>query len=574
MRHGLLILAFCAAAQAGMLRDVKVVNDRAPDCSSLKAIVRTVTRGCKSDDAKAIALYNFCRYAYYHHAYPNEPGGISAIKLINVYGWGLCGGLHTVQAALWDAAGYKWRYRGWSRPGHTTAEVFYGGRWHYLDTFLKFYAWTPYPDFPDGRTIASQEDLKANPALVTDGFVTDGERKVCYHKGNRFEQVGEAVNWTAPAFMVCGDTLPGVLSGVNSSRNAGSPRGWGGIRFEEQGYSAAVNLGVGYALTLEWDRVDDGWYFRGRKQGPRHTCGDKDYRNCPAIGPILEPYAAPRRERSWSNGTLTFTPDLRSDAFLASLQGVANVVHRDGALHPKDAGQPGRFVVEMASPYAVAKASAAVASEGASIDVSLDGKTWKPVKPSELSGVVRGSYRYGVRVTFRKPITAIELTSVVQHNQEALPYLAPGRNAVTVSAADAEALKAGRLVVTYAYCLGSRSQDAGGILERGAEIARAHYASWSAKPVVVQKVVDKTPFSFEIPVPTPKGKQPVYPRMLFLRREVLAPGQKPMAVPAPPSTPKVGPNETLATLPNPWTMGTTKPPAVAKRPTQSTALAP
>jgi len=156
MRHGLLILAFCAAAQAGMLRDVKVVNDRAPDCSSLKAIVRSVTRECKTDDERAIALYNFCRYAYYHHAYPNERGGISAIKLINVYGWGLCGGLHTVQAALWDAAGYKWRYRGWSRPGHTTVEVFYGGRWHYLDTFLKFYAWTPYPDFPGGRTIASQ----------------------------------------------------------------------------------------------------------------------------------------------------------------------------------------------------------------------------------------------------------------------------------------------------------------------------------------------------------------------------------------------------------------------------------
>jgi len=59
-----------------------------------------------------------------------------------VYGRGLCGGQHTVRAALWEAAGYEWRYRGWRRPGHTTVEVFYGGRWHYLGTFLKFYALT------------------------------------------------------------------------------------------------------------------------------------------------------------------------------------------------------------------------------------------------------------------------------------------------------------------------------------------------------------------------------------------------------------------------------------------------
>ena len=53
---------------------------------------------------KAVAIYNFLNLALYHHAYPSEPGGISALKLINAYGWGLCGGEHTVEAALWKAA--------------------------------------------------------------------------------------------------------------------------------------------------------------------------------------------------------------------------------------------------------------------------------------------------------------------------------------------------------------------------------------------------------------------------------------------------------------------------------------
>jgi len=60
--------------------------------------------------------------------------------------------------------------------------------------------------------------------------------------------------------------------------------------------------------------------------------------------------------------------------------------------------------------------------------------------------------------------------------------------------------------------------------------------------------------------------------MLFVRREVLAPGQMPAAVPAPPSTPKVGPNEELATLPSAWLIGTQLPPAVPARPTTTEVL--
>ena len=124
MKTPLAAFALCLvplAAPAEPLTKVKIASDRAPDCSSLESIVESVTRGCKTDDQRVIALYNFCRYDHYHHAYPNEPGGISALKLVNVYGWGLCGGQHTVMAALWEAAGYPWRYRGWSRRAYRAA---------------------------------------------------------------------------------------------------------------------------------------------------------------------------------------------------------------------------------------------------------------------------------------------------------------------------------------------------------------------------------------------------------------------------------------------------------------------
>jgi hypothetical protein len=225
----------------------------------------------------------------------------------------------------------------------------------------------------------------------------------------------------------------------------------------------------------------------------------------------------------------------------------------------------------------VSKASGKIAGDDAKAEVSKDDKTWAAADPStslgagpgDLSKAVAGSYRYLVRVTFQKPITAVELTSIVQHNQEALPFFAPGKNTVTITAENPQALGKNRLVVTYAYCLGSRNCSYEQVFDRGAEVARAHYAAWAETPIVLQHTIDKFPYTFEVPIATPKGKYPVYPKMVFLRREVLAPGQEPMATPAPLSTPAVGDNETLATMPNAWLIGTTKPASRADVPTKA-----
>ena len=200
---------------AALVARIKVLPDKSPDCSSLKAMANSVTRDCRTNDQKAIAIYNFMQLTHYHRAYPSEPGGIPVLKEINVYGWSLCGGLHSEESALWRELGWDWRFVGWD--GHTTVEAGYDGRWHYLDIFLKFYAWMPDPAAPGGRTIAGEDDLNRNAgALIRNAFVLDPARKCVYAKSNQFTSNGETANWRAPAFLCCGDELEGVISGLKT----------------------------------------------------------------------------------------------------------------------------------------------------------------------------------------------------------------------------------------------------------------------------------------------------------------------------------------------------------------------
>ncbi len=504
-----------------LVHQIKIVNDRAPDTSSLKSIVESVTRDCRTNDQKAVAIYNVNRLFNYHRQYPDEPGRVSALKDFNVYGWSLCGGLHTEEAACWRAMGWKWRYIGW--PGHTTVEAFYDGQWHYLDIFLKFYAWKPDAKAPGGFTIASQADIAKNPNLVLKDMARNEDLGAVFSRFDKPEKVGSGFNWTAQPLLVCGDGAAGVVKGCKAGHIAGSPTEWASIRFDDPNYSTDVNLSPGYSLKLTWQAIPSAYYWvaggKPSKEPPSHTCGDKDYRSTPSIGPILEPYRAiDGQRRSYANGTLLFAPDLANDAFLAGLFAKSNVKVSGGALAPLKAGQPASITVELQSPYVMTRASGKAA--GASAAVSLDGgKTFKKVELADFTAAVKGHYQALVKLTFEKPVKNLKLKAIVQCNRCALPYLAPGKNKITVSAADAKALGHNRLVVTYAYCTGYHTKSFESMVARGERIGIARNATWSEQPTVVQKVflAKDLPATFEIDVPTPKGKFPAYPRHAFHR---------------------------------------------------------
>jgi hypothetical protein len=555
----------------GWVNAVKALPDKAPDCSSLKSIAETVTRGCKTNDEKAVAIYNFMILAHYHRAYPSEPGGIPVLKEINTYGWSLCGGLHSEESALWRELGWDWRFVGWS--GHTTVEAKYDDKWHYLDAFLKFYAWMPDASAPGGRTIAGEDDLDKNAqALIADAFVLDKSRNVVYAKDNQFEIVGDKANWTAAAFLTCGDTLDGVIGGLKTHKGAGRAEGWMAINHATGGYSADLALAPGGSLTNTWDAVEGAWYWSGAKEAPRHTCGNKDLRNTPDAGLVLEPYFP--HVRSYANGTLLVAPDFGNDAFLKSFAATENVKYEKGALVAAQAGSPASVTVLLRSPYVMTRATGA--AEGAdSLEVSIDGgKSFKPADLKDFTGAVKGQVTALAKVGFRTALKSLALEVLVQNNPGSLPYLSPGKNVVTVSVADAKALGDNKLVVTYAYETGYRNKSFEQLCNEGKEVAKQHNATWADTPTVVQKVLGAKdlPATFDIDVPTPKDKYPVYPRMLFVRREVIAAGSKPLALPDKAQEPKRGPNDELKTLPNPFLIGSQPPPARLVRPTKTLTL--
>ena len=558
----------------GLVRGIKVLPDKAPDCTSLKSIVESVTRGCKTNDEKAIAIYNFMRLTHYHRAYPSEPGGIPVLKEINCYGWSLCGGLHAEQSALWREMGWNWRFVGW--PGHTTVEAFYDGRWHYLDVFLKFYAWMPDPNHPAGRTIAGEDDLASNPQeLLVDAFVADPSRKVLYEKGNEFAMFGDKANWQAPAFLVCGDDLPGIIQALRQKNRVGPEPGWGGMNHATGNYSADVNLAPGFALTNTWDKSEGAWYWADSQIAPCHTCGDKEIRNSPEKGPIAEPYLSPDWNcESYANGQLTFRPDLSNPACLRSFATVENATVQDGAIVPADSAKPARISVLLKSPYILTQARGT--ADGAELcEVSTDdGKTWKTVDLKDFGKAVGGQVQALVRVTFKDRLKSLSLQATVQNNPFALPFLSPGKNSIAVAVEDPAALGENKLVVTYAYRTGSRRKSYEQLYLEGKEIARGHDAEWDATATLVQKVFSAAdlPAKFDIDIPTPKGQHPVYPRMLFVRREVLTPNQRPLPLPENSKPQWSSPGDELKSLPNPLLAGTQAPPAKVVRPSKTVSL--
>lgn len=559
---------------AGLVRAIKVLPDKAPDCSSLKSIVNSVTRGCTSNDQKAIAIYNFMRLTHYHRAYPSEPGGIPVLKEINCYGWSLCGGLHAEQSALWRELGWNWRFVGW--PSHTTVEAFYDGRWHYLDVFLKFYAWMPDPSNPTGRTIAGEDDLASNPdELLTGAFVTDAERKVMYAKGNEFSLIGGKANWQAPAFLVCGDDLPGIIDALKQKNRVGPEPGWGGMQHATGNYSADVNLAPGFGLTSTWDKAEGAWYWAGSDIAPCHTCGDKEIRNSPEKGPVVEPYLGPDWKcESYANGQLTFRPDLSNQSVLQSFVATENAAVRDGAIVAAKAGSPARVTLLLKSPYILTDASGSADGAGR-CEVSSDhGKSWNTVDIKGFGKAVAGQVQALVRLTIPDRLKSLSLTATVQNNPFALPYLSAGKNTVTVSVADPTALGDNKLVVTYAYRIGARRKSYEELFLEGKEIARAHDATWEQAPTVVQKTFAAAdlPATFEIDIPTPSGMHPVYPRMLFVRREVIGPQQKPLPLPDNSVPPRRSPGDGLATLPNPLLVGTQPPPIKVAHPSKTVTI--
>jgi hypothetical protein len=242
---------------------------------------------------------------------------------------------------------------------------------------------------------------------------------------------------------------------------------------------------------------------------------------------------------------------------------VENVKYAGKALVPAQAGRPGALLLSLASPYILTEARGQ-ATGADQVEVSVDGgKTFTPADLKDFSAAIKGRLAALVKVTFKGALKALSFEAIVQNNPGALPCLWPGKNVVTVSVAEPQTLGDNKLVVTYGYRLGSRAKSFEQLCQQGKEIARQHDANWSDTVTCAHKTfaAKDLPAAFDIDCPTPKGRYPVYPRMMFLRREVVAPGSAPLPLPDGVVEARLGPDEDLKPLPNPFLVGTEAPPA-------------
>ena len=78
--------------------------------------------------------YHIAGWAY------EEPTGevLDPLKLLNSYGFGLCYHIAPVLEAVWKAGGFE-DARVWFLTGHTVAEVYYDGAYHYYDSDMMGY---------------------------------------------------------------------------------------------------------------------------------------------------------------------------------------------------------------------------------------------------------------------------------------------------------------------------------------------------------------------------------------------------------------------------------------------------
>ncbi|KKL48257.1 hypothetical protein LCGC14_2327310, partial [marine sediment metagenome] len=116
----------------------KVTTDASVDCSSVKSIVADVCRDAKTDQDKAVALFQFARRLMHH--YPNRADGVAVhdtLRLLNTYGYSFCSQQAMLTVHLWKTAGLKGKI--WTVPGHSTMQVEYDGGLHWFDLLIGGY---------------------------------------------------------------------------------------------------------------------------------------------------------------------------------------------------------------------------------------------------------------------------------------------------------------------------------------------------------------------------------------------------------------------------------------------------
>jgi len=432
-----------------------------------------------SDEEKAIALYEFTRRVMFHYVERSERldplYDLDALRLINTYGYSFCTQQMIVLVALWQTAGIDSKI--WGMPGHGTAQAFYGGKHHWFDPLIGAYVRSP----KDG-SVASLQEIAADETVLTEA-VREGRASPTFVPCGRafYEDAARLKPEMTDYIKECdelGDDIGFIAARAKDAESKWDPR--------EVLYQPDWALRVGEKVVFLWDSLKGEHNCVGvpaDQLPPHHFCGieaeKKDAVNYKHWQPYAKVINGVKTCRYHANGLHVYAPKFRDEFFKRGFE--ANSFEWLGwkrgkpKLRLKKRRQRASLVYKMSTPHVYTSATVVAEFQRAARDdlsrlhFSRDGgATWKKVWDGkgrgkvkatvELKDHVRGMRDFWVRAeckTSGEPekagLDALKIKAVFQHNMFARPFLASGRNQVTVRLANPDVLRRVNFDVTYVW---------------------------------------------------------------------------------------------------------------------------
>ena len=455
----IIIVAICCTSIIyGLeLKNPHIRSSATVDLSSLESIVKDLIKPEMTNRQKAVKLYHFLRTHAYSRHYPTEFcyrafGNATQypIALLNIYPWGQCETWHNLTADVFSAAGFKCRKRIFTGlGGHFFLEVYYDGKWHYLDPSQGFYFC-----MKDGKTIASVEDLKKDPSLITSPVNKEG------------------FLWNIPksalkkyAEQICGETI--------ISKRRGNAKG---IHIPDKKYhSMQLNLYTGDTYILSSCKFGEKgiWYYPPEIPAKVLRATSKKNKQRKIILPDIGPYPWPDREvnENWryagfANGFLEFHPQLDCNGKVSRLL-YKNKIDITGTknLTFSTETETGSAIWFFSVPFVPVEGEIYFEKpSGGNVDIFISrnkGKKWvKAVSANtekrgkcsfKLRNFILGAYQFQIKMelTGKTTIKNLFFRTIFQMSPAALPGLASGKNIITFSTENPDVLKQADTSVEY-----------------------------------------------------------------------------------------------------------------------------
>ncbi len=433
MKAVILAVAFASTA-AGQVYSPKVLLKGQPDASDLRSLAKGIyaESGAHTPRERAEAIWRFfltdgrfVKPGFWYHiagwAY-EEPMGevLDPVKLLNSYGFGLCYHIAPLLESVWKAGGFE-DARVWFLTGHTVAEVYYEGAYHYYDSDMMGYN-------PVGRGSPKELPVASVHQIEQDGHIILSKLKS--------PKEADAAAVEAPWYPA--DVREAAMDGLANLFTSTADNWLFPFERAPQGHTMSFELRPGERLIRYFQPEPAGPYYlpykstgRAWEEFPQEIAA---YQIKTADGPHSQ-----KDDRLWATGLLEYRLPMRGET---------------------------KPVFEVHSPYVIVDAQfqfdAVLPTGGQALTVETstdEGRTWShagtlhgphrgtwQTEPAVLTRsshgrrtAVSGSYGYLVRVT---KISGAEFGSGlmrtrIQLNPRTLPELTGGRNELVYTAGPA-----------------------------------------------------------------------------------------------------------------------------------------